>query len=383
MADRAGLHLAADTHFTGLFREGPGVLLARGDESALSGQVPAEGAQPVLPEIRLTVGREGRPVVGEIDFAARHSVQEFGVDGLPGLLHAGHRIRCGRHLLVRRHDEELVAGQRVLLRVAEVRREAHIGPGIVERENRVADPLLVVLERRIAVTIQSVEADAERAVLAETPAHVGQRTDLPVGVVARAGRRERLGPGLFRCQVDGAADSPDIAIQKGARSAENLDALERLDGHAIFRHEPIEAVERNAAGTEQEPADSELVEHREPVLRGRRVVGDDIGDGPGLLVLNEGRCVAGAGERRVHDVAVAQEALAATGRNLSAGVGWRQVVDRRLLHQARALHLHGIELPPPQKSAVSERRKVRGVLSDRVVAPPPPPSSWRRAGSRR
>ena len=98
-----------------------------------------------------------------------------------------------------------------------------------------------------------------------------------------------------------------------------------------------------------------------------RVAGQHVGQGAGLLVLHVLLGVGRLAERRVHEVAVAEQADLAAARDLAAGIGGRQVADLGLRRRRGGLHAHGIELHGARARTGSGTRHRDGIGRGELV----------------
>jgi len=228
-----------------------------------------------------------------------------------------------------------------------------------------------VVHRRIAVTVDAIEADAELLAFAKALAHVDMAAKLRIRHVRRGQARERLVACALWNQVHGAAhrSARRHAVEQGRRPFQHLDALEHLGRRPVVRRNAVQAAHRDIADAGTEPADGIVFADdaghagaEDRGVRGR----DHVGDVARLTVFDEFFRVADGAERRLHEVLVAQHADAAAGRDLPAGIGLRQG------SQARALHRDGRHHRRAFRPGVRPGQRVAAVGGAHGTQPLPP-----------
>ena len=280
--------------------------------------------------------REGRHVRRQIDLRLHHREDvRAGLEapGLCGWIAAG--VWRPWQLHARAKRQVWRDARDVLRLVTEIGRQPEPVATIVEAERRQRPLIGVVLKLGASRPEHPVEADAEFLVRTEPPADIGVCAELAGRDVAR----RPLGKRLIGCplwlDVHRAADRAQWshAAQHGARALEDIDALGEFRHGRQSRHDVEQTAEGPRARVDGKAADVGAIGTR----AGRRthgpdrgIVGQDLLNALGLLILGFPRRVAGLVERRIHDRAFAQQAHLGARRDLSAGIRRWQVVDHRL-----------------------------------------------------
>ncbi|MCY1508873.1 hypothetical protein D9M68_431970 [compost metagenome] len=168
--------------------------------------------------------------------------------------------------------------------------------------------------------------------------------DLCIAGIVDGGLRDGRIGGVLRHQVDRAAQAGAgraDAAEEGIGTTEHLDPAKPFDRHQLARRDAEQAVVADVVAGELEAAHDEgLGEIAEAIAAAHAgIVGEHIGDGAGLLVLDRFGGIGGDAERHVHHVLVAEQAQAAATCHLAAGI-WR----RRLAGVAAGADGHGGKL---------------------------------------
>src|SRR5690606_33829711 len=150
------------------------------------------------------------------------------------------------------------------------------------------DALVVPLS--VAGLLHAVEAQAELVLLTETTTDIHGTANLAVRRVAAGELGERLVARTFGHHVDATAHAAPRrdAIDQLAWALEDVHAVGNFHVDGIVRQDAVEAVIGHIAVEQAEPANGELLEA--PAGRVgrtyRRVAGNQVGQGPRLLVLD-------------------------------------------------------------------------------------------------
>lgn len=188
-----------------------------------------------------------------------------------------------------------------------------------------------VVQRRVALAVQAVDPHAPGAIVTEAPAQVDAAAELRRPRVIGRHPRQVLRQRALGHHVDDAAH-PAVgrhAVQQRGRPLQHLDPLDVVGEHVVIRRHAIDAVEGDLAQVAfayRKAADVERVRHAAD-LAGEAHRGIDVqrvGQRHRLAVGQQVRGVVGDAERRIHHIAVAQQAQAAATRHLAARVAGRQ-----------------------------------------------------------
>lgn len=304
-------------------------------------------------------GEPGRNVVLE----AQRAVQVVGLQALPWLIGASVGIGRRRELHPCRHEDAALEGADVASQETDITVDPRRVATEVEAQRQGQPLRRLIVHRRLAAGIGRVGPQTDRLVGTEAAADIDRAAELGIGQIERARLGNRLVGGALGHQVDGAADGArQGAVQKGRGAAEHLDPFDagrvRLAGHdAVKAAQPVVVV-----GHEDAADHGAVVEHVavRPAQANGGIAGEHVGQRARLLTLDVFLGVDRLAERRVHEVAVAEQADLAAARDLAAGVGGRQVADLGLRWRRARLHAHGIELHGARPGRARDRDGIGG-----------------------
>ncbi|MNS76264.1 hypothetical protein D3C72_1098070 [compost metagenome] len=184
-----------------------------------------------------------------------------------------------------------------------------------------------MVERRAALAVQAIDADAEAPLVAEAAADVDGRASLRARAVVERQSRQIARQRAFRHGIDDAAHAAirRHPVQQGGRPLEHLDALQVFRKQMVIGRDAIHAVERHftqIALVEGKTADEKRIRDAADLAReaGRRIAAQHLGQSQRLLVQHALARVAVDAERRIEQVFFPQHASTRTLGNLPAGI---------------------------------------------------------------
>ncbi|MNM60720.1 hypothetical protein D3C81_720100 [compost metagenome] len=208
--------------------------------------------------------------------------------------------------------------------MAEIRRQPQSLTAKVQAQHGhlTLDALMVPLS--VTALLDAVEAQAELVLVAEPTANVYRPPYLTVRHVAAGELSERLVSRALGHHVDAAADTASRRdpVDQLAGAFDDVDAVGHFHVDRVGRQYAVQTVVGNVAVKQAETADGELLEASASRVGRpyRRVAGDQVAEGPRLLVLHRLTGVGGHAERRFHEVPRAQQTLRATPGDLPTGI---------------------------------------------------------------
>jgi len=127
----------------------------------------------------------------------------------------------------------------------------------VQAQRRQFGLLLLVIDRSVAITVNTVETDAELLVLAKPPAHIQMPAKLGIRHVGAGQPRQRLIASTLGYQVDAAAyrAAGRHAIKQCRRAFEHLDALVHFRRNPVVRRDAIQTTDGHVADVTGEATD--------------------------------------------------------------------------------------------------------------------------------
>jgi len=284
-----------------------------------------------------------RPVLAKVVLAVQHAV--LFVDCAVAAV--GAELRAARHFEHARHRLERAAAdcQLVLLvrdlvvDIAVIEAEA-VAVALVVRTDRDGIRAHVLVERRLAVAIQHIDAQAGLPVIGAA-AEVDLLREDAVAAVQDLDAVQGLAAGALRDVVDRAAERTvrRDAGEDGTRPLEHVDAVHALDAAVEARRDAVEAVELDILLLCFEAADVPGARHaRQRLVADRRGVDDDVINRRDLIVLHHLVRVSRDVERHIERRAVAEHTELNRRRDLAARIGSRSLffVFRHRFH--RSLH---------------------------------------------
>ena len=325
--DAPGLQLAAQAHvgrflvdIEGQLAHGGGVV-ARGIE-----HLGRDRAVVLVVGLGRAKGTVRGDLVGEVELAAQDralvlavDIRPVGVDQRVALGRARNRdARCQAHAARLAVD--------VVIGAVEVGGHARALRTPVQAQRAHLQLLVLVVDRAVAIAVHAVEAHAELLLFAKAPADVEMAAELRIRQIGGREARQRRVARALGHQVDRAAHRAAgwHAVEQRRRALEHLDALEHLGRGAVVRRHAGQPAEGHVVGARRKTADRVVLAPgaRDAVAEHRGVGGrDHFGEVLGLAVVDVLFGIADGGERRLHEIPVAQEADAAARRHLAAGVG--------------------------------------------------------------
>ena len=255
---------------------------------------------------------------------------------ITGIVQAGVRRRAGQAGQRWRYLELAHFVIDSLRYMDDVQRRPRALAAVIQRNGKQPFLVLLIVDRRIAVAVCPIEADAELAAVAEAASQVDMRAELRVGPIAGGHARYRCVGGALGHDIDGAGHitARGHAAEQCRRAFQDFHTLGDLHRNPVVRQHAVQTVERDILAAEAQAADGEVfVDVGASAAHAHgRVDGHQIRQGARLLVFDQLRGVAVQVERGIHEIGSAQHAQTTALGDLPARIrrlrrGFRYAVN--------------------------------------------------------
>ncbi len=262
--------------------------------------------------------------VAEVIFGIHCAEGILGTRLAPGLrIVVAHIVGVG-HLSVGTDLHALLRSISVAFGVPDVRRQTQAIAAEIQAQNGHVTIDALVIPFCVAGLLHAVETDPELVVFAKPTGYIDCSTHLPLGGIAGGELGDRFIRRAFGDHVDAPADTASRrnAVDQLARPLEDVHPFGHFHVDRVSGQDAVQAVVGNVAVEQAEAANGELLVAPACGVGGahRRVTGDQIAKGSGLLVFHRVLGVGGHAEWRFHEVPRTQHALRAFACHLTARV---------------------------------------------------------------